>query len=62
MNQRIAASVAVFLGSFLAVWSQLFLHDDMRVLRVVLLIVGVALAGAALAVAGKAKNEKKGKK
>lgn len=49
----------VALGGLLAVWSQVFLGDDAIVLRVVLTIVGVAIAGSAYEIAKGLKKAKK---
>jgi|GEM_PF-4422431 len=48
--------IFVILGVILATWAQIVLRDDMWLLRIVLTVVGVAIAGSAFEIAKKAKK------
>ncbi|HMQ09443.1 MAG TPA: hypothetical protein PKC31_03315 [Candidatus Nanoperiomorbaceae bacterium] len=48
--------IFVVIGGLLATWAQIFLRDDMWGWRVILTIIGIAIAGSAFDIAKKSKK------
>lgn len=51
--------IFIAIGVLLTVWSQAFLRDDMWILRIILTIIGIAIAGSAFEISKRI--EKRGK-